>query len=376
MHSLSLLSASFLAFAAPALAQGDLLYTVNSTDNLLRTIDPANGTTTSSIAITTAAGSVGWCNGLAYDAITGRLFAILSMTGGRRLATVDPATGAATVIGLLSDNFAGIAFRVDGTLYGVTGDGANTPESLFTIDTTTAAATLVRALGAGDDGETIGFGADLSLYHASGYGVQNVDEQFERYDTFGNVLTPLTISGHDYDEMMSLTSWAGGNLLGADFNDDFLMITTSGHCSMLGVLDHGPVKGMAVVPSPATQAFWRPFGDGCTAGSGRIAMLAGSGRPSPGQTAGLHVRLAPANAFGVLALGFGNSAVPVPSPACQVQIMPVAPSTAAFFTDAAGAFDLTLMLPASLLPSDVYWQAGILDAGTFVVTNPLQMHLL
>ena len=52
-------------------------------------------------------------------------------------------------------------------LYGVTGDGADTPESLFTIDITTAATTLVLALGNGSDGEEIASDGIL-LLHASG----------------------------------------------------------------------------------------------------------------------------------------------------------------------------------------------------------------
>ncbi len=47
--------------------------------------------------------------GFATHTTTGELFAIFK-DGGRFLATIDATTGVATSIGLLSDNFAGIAF--------------------------------------------------------------------------------------------------------------------------------------------------------------------------------------------------------------------------------------------------------------------------
>lgn len=61
------------------------------------------------------------------------------------------------------------AANATAVLYGVTGNGANTPESLFTIDTSNASSTFVMGLGNGNDGETIGYNPnDGLLYHASG----------------------------------------------------------------------------------------------------------------------------------------------------------------------------------------------------------------
>src|SRR5262247_3267895 len=67
-------------------------------------------------------------------------------------------------------------------LYGVTGDGATTPETLYRIDKTNGAMTFVLALGNGANGEAIGFRPqDGYLYHASGSAV--LDRFWEAIDT-------------------------------------------------------------------------------------------------------------------------------------------------------------------------------------------------
>ena len=54
-------------------------------------------------------------------------------------------------------------------LYGVTGDGGTSPETLYRIDKTTGAMTFVMNLGAGGNGESIAYRPqDGYLYHASG----------------------------------------------------------------------------------------------------------------------------------------------------------------------------------------------------------------
>jgi len=378
MHNTRFVSfAAAAALLVPALrAQGDLLYSVNSVDGLLRTVSLLTATTTSSVQIVrSTGGNATVCNGMSRDPISGQVYALVRFTGNvRDLCTLDLQTGVATVVGTMSDAFAGIAFRIDGTLFGVTGDGAAVPETLFTIDTTTAAATQVMALGAGSDGETIGFAADLSLYHASGLGSPNVDEVFERIDTFTNTLTNVPLTGYDYDELLALTSYTGGNMIGADFNDELVVFTTAGHATFLGALDHSFVKGLVFVPSPNTQPFFRAYGDGCPLAAGAIPILFGSGTPSAGQTVGVHLRHAPGVTFGLLAVGFGNGTLPVPSPSCQVQINPVVVASG-FVTSGLGEFDFLLALPPGFLPIDLFFQAGVIDGAAFAVSNPLQMHM-
>jgi hypothetical protein len=372
-----------LVLRMPLPAQGDELLTVNSFDGVLRAVNPVTGTTYRSVQLTTSLGSVQVCNGLTLDPVSGQLFAIIRESGGgaRKLATLNTQTGAATVVGTLFDNFAGLAFRFDGTLFGVTGDGANVPETLFTINPATAQATQVLTLGNGTDGETIGFGADGFLYHCSGLGSSNGNEIFERIDTLTNTVTPVTISGFDYDEMLSLTLWAGENLLGFDLNDDIIVINTSGVSTLLSTTLNSPnpasfVKGAVFVPAAMTQTFARAYGFGCVAASGRIPLLAGLIVPAmgPGFVATLDLVLAPPNSLGLVGFGLGSVTIPVPSPACPIQIGPLLPDIVMIATDTNGAWNLTLPLPPGLSPSNLFLQVGIADGAAIVLSNPVFAH--
>lgn len=375
------------ALSLPASAQGDELITVGSADGVLRVIDPVTGTTTRSVPIVTNASlNAVQCNGLARDPLSGQLFGIVRDSGSsaRKLAVVDPFTGVANIAGTLPDSFAGLAFRADGVLFGVTGDGANTPETLFTINPANAVTTLALALalGNGDDGEAIAFGADGFLYHASGYGTPNQDEIFERIDTVANTITPVIRSGYDYTEMLSLTLWAGGNLLGIDLNDDVMVINTSGVSTLLttlgGAAPATSVKGTAFLPSPTTQTFLRAYGAGCAGATGRIPLLAGVMLPNPpGFLAKVDLVLGPASTSGLLGLSTGNVSIPFPSASCQIQIMPsptVLPALVAFTTDAAGAWILLAAIPPGFPPADLYLQAAFSGSGGLFLTNPVQAH--
>ena len=96
-----------LAFA------GGSLYGASNPTNSLHELNPANGATVSSVAVTLDGSPVTGMNGLATHPVTGALWAIFrvgSGAGARHLGTVDPATGIATSVGVLPYNFAGITF--------------------------------------------------------------------------------------------------------------------------------------------------------------------------------------------------------------------------------------------------------------------------
>jgi len=123
--------------------------------------------------VPSSGGAITGINSITVDPTTGIYYAILKQasTSGRTLATVDVQTQVATILGNLGDNFSSISFREDGQLFGVTGDGATVPETLYTIDKSNAAKTLARALGNGADGEVIAHHpGDDAFYHWSGNG--------------------------------------------------------------------------------------------------------------------------------------------------------------------------------------------------------------
>lgn len=159
---------------------GTTLFSVSSSDLNLRTINPATGATISSVPITLVGAAIQGLTGLAVHPTNGTVFALLN-TGGvsRELVTINTGTGAATSIGSTGDRFAAIAFDAAGTLWGVTGSGANIPQALFTINTTNAATTYRYPVERNNSGVALAFNsANGNLYYASGS--TTTDMTFER----------------------------------------------------------------------------------------------------------------------------------------------------------------------------------------------------
>src|ERR1700719_177778 len=141
----------FALLAPVTSAQSLPLYGVSASDNgnnNLTSLDPVTGNVLSTVLMTLSGKNLNGGNGLAQNPVNGKLFVLLSVNGQTllELGTLNPTTGIVTAIGNTGDNFAGITFATNGTLYGVTGDGATTPSTLFTLNTTTGAPTLVKAL--------------------------------------------------------------------------------------------------------------------------------------------------------------------------------------------------------------------------------------
>ncbi len=84
---------------------------------------------------------------IAQSPVTGAVFVVVKdVNTGRHLAQLNLATGRARVVGELADSVAALAFDAAGTLFAMTGDGGQDAETLFTIDTNTAAMTSVLSL--------------------------------------------------------------------------------------------------------------------------------------------------------------------------------------------------------------------------------------
>ena len=82
------------------------------------------------------------------------------------LVTINPATGAATVVGPIGFSVTGLAVNpLTGVLYGSTGGVSPvSPNSIITINTTTGAGTLVGATGLGNPVADISFRSDGVLF--------------------------------------------------------------------------------------------------------------------------------------------------------------------------------------------------------------------
>src|SRR2546423_2089629 len=173
------------------------------------------------VQVTLPGYTVGRTQSLVARPSDGVLFAVLqtqSPNGPRRLVTVDPATGVATDIGALTEQIACLAFRANGTLYAVSGETSPNPETLFTINTSTAQETLLFALGNGGSGETIVFYPNGLLYHSSGGGAPGTPPTvFESVDVDTQTVTP--ISSNSDQECFAMGYSAGFNeVFGSDYN--------------------------------------------------------------------------------------------------------------------------------------------------------------
>lgn len=145
------------------------LYAPSPFQNHVYRIDPVTYQVLETIDPTMEGETPTGCVAFAEDPTDGAVYAVVKLTTGRVLARFDAASAVYTQIAALDDRYASITFDSAGQLYAVTGNGATTPETLFRLDKASGAASLVRALGAGADGEVIAYNPeDGKLYHWSG----------------------------------------------------------------------------------------------------------------------------------------------------------------------------------------------------------------
>lgn len=167
-------------------------------------------------------------NGAAKNPVDGQIYVIAKVSGvsGRVLCTFNPVNAALSQIGNLGDNFASLTFSPGGTLYGATGDGATTPETLYEINPATAAKTLLTALGNGADGEIICFNPDDNfIYHWSGNGTV-VFEKIQSTPPY--TVTNIPIVGSTNAETFGAAYVGNNKFLTSNINSTFSYYSTSG----------------------------------------------------------------------------------------------------------------------------------------------------
>jgi len=163
---------ALLALPMTAFAEEEDLFGCDGSN--LYTIDPTTGAGT-----LVGAMGINRCSGLAFDS-SGILFAVGADPNTplvTSLFTVDPDTGAATLVGASSPHDFGnritdLSFRSDDTLFGylrlrtIEAGVANGSDGLGTLNTATGAVTTVGATGVRTSGNGIAFGPTDVLYHA------------------------------------------------------------------------------------------------------------------------------------------------------------------------------------------------------------------
>lgn len=207
------------------------MYGASPFQNQFYEIDIVNGTAITTQAVTVPGKTVTGINSVTFDPTTNIAYAVVKESGvsGRVLITIDPKTAVGAEVGNLGDNFSSITFDASGQMYGVTGDGATVPETLYLVDKATAAVTLDRGLGNGADGEVIAFNPnDGALYHWSG-NTTVVYERLEAPPPFNVTITNIPISGTTSGETFGAV-WDAcqGLFITSNINSAFNTFTATG----------------------------------------------------------------------------------------------------------------------------------------------------
>lgn len=182
----------------PAANAAKVLYAAEGEGSTFVThIDPLTGNEGSAAPVIITGFSVDELTASAVHSITGEMFVVADVLEDvfHRLVRFDPRTGVATDIGSLGELITGLAFDSAGTLYGVTSDNVNgNSDTIFTINTSTAVATIFMALPGPDGfGDTIAYNSDDGdLYH---WGGENT-VSFHAIDLVTKVATAIPLSGN------------------------------------------------------------------------------------------------------------------------------------------------------------------------------------
>jgi hypothetical protein len=229
----------------------------------LYTLDPATGAKVATI------GPIGFAvSSLSVNPITGVLYGDSAPRSNspRQLITINPFTGAGTLVGPLGVTVDSIAFDHDGTLYGWSGRISGS--SLYTINTATGAATKVGTSGITDTGAGMAIDPSGRLFLTSGGAsgpLRTVDK------STGAVTTVATLSGAPIGTgaMKSLSFDRSGTLFGVNLAEggpgnpgapgaSFLVTinTTTGAVTSLGASIPGldAIAFQLTVPEPSPLA--------------------------------------------------------------------------------------------------------------------------
>ncbi len=218
-------------------------------------------------------GTITGTNGMARNPISNDVYVVFKQSAvtGRLLGKLDPLTGIYTIIGNLGDNFSSITFSSDGRLFGVTGDGATVPETVYKIDTATGAKTILRALGNGADGEIICYNSDDNMiYHWSG-GSTLV---YEKFDTAGVTVTNIPTIGTTNGETFSACYYGNNTFLTSNISSRFQTFKTDGTVGVqIGSSSPDDIRGTVLITCPRVITGTPAF---CIGGSTILTAIDGS----------------------------------------------------------------------------------------------------
>lgn len=266
-YNLSRCAGIFMLALPVSLFAQTTFYAVLSPDDDAGTVsvlDVLTGAETNVLPVTLDNVQVDGCTGMALDPSSGLVYVVAKMDSIFHLATLDVNTGILGAITTMSERFSGLAFDETGTLYGVTGDGSNTPETIYAIDTDDGSLTLVAQPGTGSDGEALAYNYDNGLLYR--YGGDNL---FQTIDPSTGTVTDMFLSGPSVGNSAHALFYNGGNFTFTAASTAYV-VSLSGSVVQLGNLQNSAgYKGLvstaavgvneldaeapAIFPNPATD---------------------------------------------------------------------------------------------------------------------------
>lgn len=152
-------------------------------------LETSTGASVNSTPITMTGLTVKGITGMAHDASTNTIYVLVKHDTVISLAQINLITGVLSNLVGLSEKFAGLTITPNGTAYGVTGDGADTPETIYEIDLSNGNLTLNTQPGTGSDGEALAYNStDGLLYRYGGA------EVFQSIDPMTSTVTDIFLS--------------------------------------------------------------------------------------------------------------------------------------------------------------------------------------
>lgn len=251
---------ALLAISQFSVAQD--VYSIDRDSANIYKIDVTDGSTISSVAMTDGGVEIDNATAIDKNPVSGDLFVIYESAvganntfqprksgntiqgggGSRLLGIVEPETGVITQIGATGDSFSDIAFKPDGTLYGIVGTGGSDNGGLYSIDINDGTTTLQENLNDDSDGEALTYNPVQGVFY------QSDDQDLYTVDpvTFSATLLANTsndeVTGIHFDPESS-------NMFLVDLEDNLYQMASDGALTLIGPMDHQS-KGV-VVAAPA-----------------------------------------------------------------------------------------------------------------------------
>lgn len=220
----------------------------------LWSVDTTNWAVVHRVAPSLAGFTITGMTGLAADPTDGQVYGIAKVSGvtGRVLVRISLPSGVCTPVNgtptasSLGDNFSTISFREDGQLFGVTGNGASVPETMYLIDKNTAVKTLATALGAGADGEIICYNRDDDFfYHWSGNGTV-VMEKIMSVAPY--TATNIPITGTPGGETFGSLYIGNNKFINSNISSRFVHVNTTGVYGAQVGSNPDDLRGLVMTP--------------------------------------------------------------------------------------------------------------------------------